>query len=236
MFKVYCEDAIEFLKRFDNESIDLIVTDPAYESLEKHRARGTTTRLKQSDGSSNQWFQIFPNNRFQEFFEQCWRVLKRDAHLYVMSDQETMFFIKPIGEQVGFTFWKPLIWDKQRIGMGYHYRARYEVISFFEKGKRKLNNLGIPDVLQVPKVSTKGAYPTEKPAKLSEILILQSSDARQVVVDPFCGSGSTGEAALGQGRMFIGNDLAPDAVQRTRARLEPLGGLEVDSLDDLLYV
>ena len=31
--------------------------------------------------------------------------------------------------------------------MGYHYRARYEFILFFEKGKRKLNNLSIPDIL-----------------------------------------------------------------------------------------
>lgn len=38
--------------------------DPPYESLEKHRAIGTTTRLKHSKASSNDWFTIFPNARF----------------------------------------------------------------------------------------------------------------------------------------------------------------------------
>ena len=36
--------------------------------------------------------------------------------------------------------------------MGYHYRARYEFILFFEKGKRRLNDLGIADVISVPRV------------------------------------------------------------------------------------
>ena len=57
-----------------------------------------------------------------------------------------MFAAKPAAEQAGFKFWKPLVWDKCAIGMGYHYRARYEFILFFEKGKRKLNNLSIPDI------------------------------------------------------------------------------------------
>ena len=42
---------------------------PAYESLEKHRAIGTTTRLKHSKSSSNDWFKIFPNARFGELFQ-----------------------------------------------------------------------------------------------------------------------------------------------------------------------
>jgi site-specific DNA-methyltransferase (adenine-specific) len=113
-------DCIEWLKTMDDESVDLVVTDPAYESLEKHRAKGTTTRLKISDGSSNEWFPIFPNSRFAELFSELYRVLKRDAHLYFYCDQETMFVAKPIGEAAGFKFWKPIVWDKVTMGMGYH--------------------------------------------------------------------------------------------------------------------
>ena len=46
-------DAIEWLRTLPSASVDLIVTDPPYESLEKHRAVGTTTRLKHSKASSN---------------------------------------------------------------------------------------------------------------------------------------------------------------------------------------
>ena len=138
--QIFQKDAIEWLTALPDQSIDLMITDPPYESLEKHRSVGTTTRLKQSKGSSNQWFDIFPNERFESLLTQAYRVLKHNSHFYLFCDQETMFHIKPIAEQVGFKFWKPIVWDKVAIGMGYHYRARYEFILFFEKGKRKLNN------------------------------------------------------------------------------------------------
>ena len=145
-------DAVAWLKSLPDNSIDLMITDPPYESLEKHRARGTTTRLKESKGSSNRWFSIFPNDRFPEFFAEVFRVLKKNRHFYLMCDQETMFHVKPLAEAAGFTFWKPVVWDKCAIGMGYHYRNRHEFVLFFEKGKRKLNSLAIPDVLQLKRI------------------------------------------------------------------------------------
>ena len=379
-------DAVAWLRALPSESIDLVVTDPPYESLEKHRAIGTTTRLKHSKASSNDWFTIFPNDRFPELFAEVYRVLRKNTHFYLFCDPETMFVAKPYGEAAGFKFWKPIIWDKclgpdtlvwtargvQRIadivvgdrvaipeggttevratrrtrasslrlslsdgsqliasrdhrfmlasgqvvearalltgttfctrpvltivtartsgcaaigalseaaaltrrwierppaisvtaitdvgeqdlvdisiadreelfllangvvshnckiGMGYHYRARYECILFFEKGKRKLNNLGIADILQAPRIS--GGYPAEKPPSVSETLIKQSTELGQLVIDPFMGSGSVGAAALNSGRSFYGNDLCDEAVQITRDRLIDGGGREVRSL------
>jgi len=210
-------DAVAWLNGLPAESVDLLVTDPPYESLEKHRAIGTTTRLKHSLASSNDWFSIFPNQRFPELFRAVHRVLKPDTHFYLFCDQETMFVAKPMAEAAGFKFWKPLVWDKRKIGMGYHYRARYEFILFFEKGKRRLNDLGIPDVIECPRV-LKG-YPTEKPVRVSEVLIEQSTERGDLVADPFMGSGSIGVAALGQGRRFIGNDIADNAHRLARERL-----------------
>jgi DNA modification methylase len=40
-------DAVDWLRQLPDASVDLLITDPPYESLEKHRAIGTTTRLKQ---------------------------------------------------------------------------------------------------------------------------------------------------------------------------------------------
>jgi site-specific DNA-methyltransferase (adenine-specific) len=219
-------DAVEWLRTLADESVDLVVTDPAYESLEKHRAKGTTTRFKHSSASSNDWFPIFPNARFPELFGELYRVLAMDRHCYVMCDQETMFVAKPIGEAAGFTFWKPLVWDKRSIGMGYHYRARYEFVLFFEKGKRRLADLGTPDVLEVPRV--RNGYPTEKPEELSRILIEQSSAPGEIVIDPFMGSGSVGAAALQTGRHFLGTDVSGSSLTAARARL----GMHVGSCDD----
>jgi len=217
-FTIKQEDAVTWLKSLPKDSVDLLITDPPYESLEKHRSIGTTTRLKNSKSSSNQWFEIFPNNRFEELFKEVYRVLKRNSHFYLFCDQETAFLVKPIAEKQGFKFWKPLIWDKKKIGMGYHYRARYEFILFFEKGKRKLSNLSIPDILEVPRIHR--GYPTEKPVDLSEILISQSSSEGEVVCDPFMGSASTGCAALKLKRNFIGNDLSEEAIIIAAKRLK----------------
>jgi site-specific DNA-methyltransferase (adenine-specific) len=216
-FGVTRGDAVDLLRGLPSSSVDLIVTDPAYESLEKHRAIGTTTRLKHSKSSSNDWFAIFPNARFPELFAEAYRVLKRNTHLYLFCDQETMFVAKPEAERAGFKFWKPIVWDKCAIGMGYHYRSRYEMILFLEKGKRKLNDLGVPDVLRFPRVHR--GYPSEKPPEVSEVLIRQSTVAGELIVDPFCGSGSVGVAALRQGRRFLGGDVSATAVGVATTRL-----------------
>ena len=223
-FQLAQGDAVAWLRGLPAGSVDLAITDPPYESLEKHRAIGTTTRLKHSKASSNDWFSIFPNDRFPELFEQIYRVLKKDSHFYLFCDPETMFVAKQPAEAAGFKFWKPLIWRKDRIGMGYHYRALYECILFFEKGKRKLHDLGIADVLDAPRVNH--GYPAEKPPKLAEILVTQSSEPGALVIDPFMGSGSTGVAAVRNARDFAGNDLCAEAIDISRARLLELGARE----------
>lgn len=242
VFSLAHEDCIGWLSKIESESVDLCVTDPAYESLEKHRAKGTTTRLKVSESSSNQWFLIFPNTRFPDLLAEIYRVLKRDTHCYVMSDQETAVdVVKPIAAAVGFTWKKMLVWvktkgdpktepfsgeleldrDQIKIGMGYTYRASHEVVTYLEKGKRRLNDLSIPDVLPFPRI--RNGYPTEKPVGLNRTLIEQSSLPGEVVIDPFNGSGSCGEAALLSDRQYAGCDLSGEAITITRTRLARIG-------------
>ncbi|HTL38591.1 MAG TPA: site-specific DNA-methyltransferase [Kofleriaceae bacterium] len=223
-FQLTQGDAVAWLRTLPASSVDLLITDPPYESLEKHRAIGTTTRLKHSKASSNDWFSIFPNSRFPELFAEAFRVLKKDTHFYLFCDPETMFVAKPLAEEAGFKFWKPLIWNKVRIGMGYHYRARYECVLFFEKGKRKLHDLGIADIIDAPRVNN--GYPAEKPPEVSEVLIKQSSDPGELVIDPFMGSGSVGVAAIRNQRNFRGNDLCAEALSITQQRLGEAGGRE----------
>lgn len=211
-------DAFDLLANWPRCTLDLIVTDIPYESLEKHRKRGTTTRLKQSKASSNQWFGTIPNERLPELFELFYRALAKNRHLYFFCDQETMFHAVPAAEAAGFKFWKPLVWDKVAIGMGYHYRARYELILFFEKGKRKLNDLGVPDILTSKRLRGKGVYPTQKPVDVLETLIRQSTEPGMLVMDPFMGSGTAGVACLTTGRRFIGADISQAAFDAAAAR------------------
>src|SRR2546423_5418608 len=168
--RVVVSDAFELLGTLADESVDLVVTDPPYESLQLHRSRGTTTRL------TTNWFTTVPNARLPELFAAVYRVLRRDRHFYLFCDEVTADVIKqqqgvggdrlPNGArtcEAGFAYWKEILWgqttlDGGRIrgGTGYHYRAASERILFFEKGKRALNDLGIPDVLMAPRAGVPG--------------------------------------------------------------------------------
>jgi DNA modification methylase len=62
-------------------------------------------------------------------------------------------------------------------------------------------------------------YPTQKPEKLLERLILPLSPPGGVVADPVCGSGTTLVVARRHGRRILGCDILPEAVQVARSRL-----------------
>lgn len=232
-------DAVELTKSLDNASVDLIVFDPAYESLERHRAHGTTTRLKESKASSNPWFETFPNVRYAELFREMHRVLKPGSHLYMFCDEETRDVVAcgycpqtPTGWDdvpvinAGFKYWKAIIWNKVHAGMGYHFRAQHEFILMLEKVERKnkhrqLNDKRTGDVLSYPRLKGKQYWPTEKPFGLIEELVRQSSNPGDICFDPFCGSGVLGQVCQRLGRGFILGDLIPDeAIRRLQVNQE----------------
>ena len=169
-FQLTHGDAVAWLRGLPSGSIDLAITDPPYESLEKHRAIGTTTRLKHSKASSNDWFAIFPNARFPELFAEIHRVLKKDSHFYLFCDPETMFVAKPEAEKVGFKFWKPLIWDKC-LGP--------DTLVWTDRGVQRIADIVVGDRVAVPNGGTtrvRGTRRTRSPS-----LRLRLSDGTELV-------------------------------------------------------
>ena len=215
-FELRRADALELLGSLPDGSVDLIVTDPPYSSLEEHRSHGTTRRLRE-------WFPIIQNADFQPIFDELYRVLRDDAHCYVICDEPSVFDFRPMAERAGFKFWKTLVWDKMAMGMGYHYRAQTERVMFLEKGRRQLANLGVPDIIRAKRLRGDGVYPTEKPVELLTTLIEQSSDKGELVLDPFMGSGSTGRSALLVGRRFLGGDVEPRSLEMAGAAMNRIG-------------
>ena len=235
--RVVVSDAFDLLRSLAPESVDLVVTDPPYESLQIHRARGTTTRL------TTNWFATVPNERLPELLREVYRALKPDRHFYLFCDEVTADVIKqqqnvggprlPNGARrcsCGFTYWKEILWAKTTLdgakirgGTGYHYRAASERILFFEKGKRALNDLGIPDVLMAPRAGVPG--PAVKPAGILRTLIAQSTQAGELVVDPFCGSGVAGVEARKLERRFLLGDIDLAYLDPSLAKLAPNGAV-----------
>lgn len=93
------QDAILGLMSLPDECLDLICTDPAYDTLEKWREMGTTTRLTNSTQSSNQWFGVVPVEYFLPFYRECWRVLKPGRLLYTMCNPDMAYELQPMLRQ-----------------------------------------------------------------------------------------------------------------------------------------
>ena len=87
---------------------------------------------------------------------------------------------------------------------------------------------GVPltDVWEIPflnpKAKERTGYPTQKPILLLDRIIEISTDEGDIILDPFCGSGTTLVAAKMMGRKFIGIDVSQEAVDLTKSRLETL--------------
>jgi site-specific DNA-methyltransferase (adenine-specific) len=164
---------------------------------------------------------------FMWILVELWRVLKPNCHAYVMCDSFGIrYFYDIMGKQQ--ELWsnvKPLVWDKEDAGLGYHYRARYEFVMMLDKGRnRRLNNLGVADIFRVKRVQgDEKCCPTQKPLRLFELLVSQSSAEGEVVFDPFMGSGTTARACLTLGRKWLGFEIDTDMAQVARDSLINMG-------------
>jgi DNA modification methylase len=73
-------------------------------------------------------------------------------------------------------------------------------------------------------------YPTQKPIKLLERIIELASNEGDVVYDPFCGSGTTLVAATKLGRIAMGSDISPEAVEIATHRIEGVAASQQEKL------
>jgi site-specific DNA-methyltransferase (adenine-specific) len=222
--KTYLDNALDFLKKIPSNSIDLILTDPAYNSLNKWLGIGTTARMgmgKEGSGSDDRtkFFETISDDDLPDLIQEFYRVLKPERHCYIFSDWDTLRLLYQFavyesvfpGRKVSGVWvepFKPLIWDKMDAGMGYTYRCRHEYIAFLWKGKkRRLNDLGISDVFSFKRVPPSQSFvPTQKPDGLFELLVSQSTQPGELVLDVFMGSGTTARACRKLGRSWLGCD------------------------------
>ena len=126
-------------------------------------------------------------------------------------------------------FDQQVIWDKGGLGMGWRYRRALEcVLVAHRKGGRLSwydNSGAIPNIIRpgwngIKRVLiNEGTHPTQKPVELFELFIRLHTKPGDLVVDPFCGSGSSGVAAKKLGRSWLGCDTDIRWVEMTRRRL-----------------
>ncbi len=230
---VYKQDVLRFLSHLPAESIDLIVTDPAYSGMNQHLmlGRGRIVGRYDDKGEGGKWFAEFDDTRenYDEFLRECERVLKPNRHLFIMFDPFSLLSLGPMVREY-FNVKNMVVWDKVNIGMGHYFRRQTEFILFACKGKRPLSRRDISDLWRIKRLH-RAPYPTQKPVELFEAMIASSRDPGDeefLVCDPFVGSGSAAVAALKQGARFVGCDISTRAIDLCRRRLESFVDAGVD--------
>ncbi|MCL2827113.1 MAG: site-specific DNA-methyltransferase [Oscillospiraceae bacterium] len=237
-------DCTEILKDLDSESVDLIVTDPPYNLSKDYGNNGDNLNHEEYMNFSRKWL------------AEAKRVLKPTGTIYVFMGVRYISYIYMIMEQeLGLHFNSWITWTyTQGIGKTKGFSPRHDDILMFTKTNHFKFNL---DAIRVPQKyyrsvnNMRGAnpgnvwefshvhycqenrkdHPTQKPEALFERMILASSDENDIVLDPFCGSGTALRVYQQLNRRGIGIEINEEYVVMTKDRLlQPFTGF--DSIDE----
>lgn len=225
--KLINDDAIKTLKSLKSECIDLIVTDPPYKVTARGNAGNSGGMMQKKLSMQGK---IFEHNDVKpiEYIPEFYRILKDGSHCYIMTNHVNLQEILNVATECGFKFIKSLIWNKGNKIMGQYYMSQFEYILFFRKGKgKKINKCGTADILNVPNKKTKGEdgknlHDTEKPVELMKILVENSSQENEIVLDPFMGIGSTGMACKELRRHFLGIEIDEKYFNIAKERIDKI--------------
>ena len=204
-------DCLELMKNIEDESIDLVITDPPYGiNLTPQRENGKFKNTKVINDDNLNWLSTL--------VDELYRVSKNIVCIFCgwqTIDKfklafENKFIVKNI-----------LVWNKDWFGMGNNYRPNYELILLLCKTNVKTKSKNKSNILTYRRLSPqKMKHSCEKPIPLLEDLILELSDENNIILDCFMGSGSTGEACLCNNRKFIGVEIDEKYFNIAKDRIE----------------
>jgi site-specific DNA-methyltransferase (adenine-specific) len=237
--KIYCMDAIEFLKKIDDNSVDMILCDLPY---------GIT---------SCKWDIIIP---FDKLWEQYERIIKKNGAIVLFGSQP---FTSKLVVSNFKLFKYSLVWNKNKCGSPglakHRFMKTHEDILIFSKGKenynpqmekgepyyrkrsgksrennmgygfanskKDINNVGIRYPKSIINISRdfsaqQQIHPTQKPVELFKYLIKTYTNKDDLVVDCVVGSGTTAIACKELNRNFICNDIDEKYVEIANKRLK----------------
>jgi site-specific DNA-methyltransferase (adenine-specific) len=195
-------DCIEVMRSLPWASVDFILTDPPY--LVNYRDR--TGRSVANDVGDGAWL--------KPAFRQMHRVLRPNSLCVSFYGWNKVDLFMDAWKSAGFSVVGHIVFRKRYGSNARFLSYRHESAYLLAKGRPPLPGSPVPDVLDW-EYSGNQLHPTQKPVQPLKTLIGAFTKPGDVVLDPFCGSGSTLVAAQELGRRFIGIEL--DAAHHSTA-------------------
>lgn len=212
---LYRGDCLEILPTLPPASLDAVMTDPPYligaVSVGNSRAKSGTW----ADVNNAAWW-------FSQWYGQCWRLLSDTGHFATFCNWRSLPMVICAMAQARIQATSCIVWDKEWIGPAAPsaFRPTYELIVHAAKPDARIINRSMSDIMRCKWMAVHSGttgHPAEKPLDLAVRLI--SAMSPQVVLDPFCGSGTFLLAASQLGIRSIGIELDPACFEMARQRL-----------------
>lgn len=234
-------DSLALLERMLPETIDMVFADPPYFLS----SNGITCQAgKMVSVNKGEWDSSLPFEEKHAFnrdwIRLCKRILKPNGSIWISGTLHNIYSIGTALEQEEFKIINNITWQKTNPPPNLACRCfthSTETILWAQKDDKKAHHLfnyqlmkeqnggkQMKDVwtgaLTPKSEKTHGKHPTQKPLYLLKRIIEASTNEGDVILDPFCGSSTTGVAALRLNRRYIGIDCSEDFIELSKARLE----------------
>lgn len=249
-------DCVETMRGLPSGTVDCIFADPPYNL----QLRGELRRPDESvvDGVDDAWDK-FDDYRTYDEFTRAWlteakRLLTKDGTIWVIGSYHNVFRLGTILQDLGFWILNDIIWRKANPmpnfrgrrftnahetliwaarGPESKYRFNYQAMKTLNDDVQMRSDWYLP--LCTGHERLKNAHglklhPTQKPESLLYRVLLASTQTSDVVLDPFCGSGTTAAMARRMGRRFIAIERHPDYIEAARERVAREVPLSEDQL------
>ena len=247
-YQLYTGDSFEILKNFPDETFDMIFVDPPYmisgAGTSCHNGHLVSINKGQWDKSGG----IDADFEFHKrWLTECKRLLKPDGTIWVSGTYHSLYPCGFAMMELKYHILNDIIWFKPNASPNIscrYFTASHESLIWARKSKKghhtfnykamkegdfpkdfiKKPNLQMRSVWAInatpPEEKKFGRHPTQKPLALLERIINASTNKGDLILDPFMGSGTTGVAAIRNGRRFIGIDNCAEYVDIAKHRLE----------------
>ena len=227
---IIADDCVSAMKGLPSESIDLIFADPPYNlQLKGDLHRPDNSRVDAVDDEWDQFSSFAAYDRFtNEWLNEARRLLKPNGAIWVIGSYHNIFRVGAALQNQGFWILNDVVWRKsnpmpnfrgKRLtnahetmiwaskSEGAKYTFNYEALKSLNEGTQMRSDWLLPICTGHERLKDeKGekAHPTQKPQSLLHRVIVGSTKAGDVILDPFFGTGTTGAVAKMLGRDFIG--------------------------------
>jgi adenine-specific DNA-methyltransferase len=186
-------DCVDVMRRIPSHSVDFVLTDPPY--ITRYRARDGKSVI---NDDNDRWL--------QPAFTQVYRVLKPDSFCVSFYGWNKADLFMSAWWRAGFSIVGHVVFRKQYASSVRFMRYQHEQAYLLAKGNPRPPAQPVSDVIDFPYTGNR-LHPTQKPIEALSPLIEAFSKPGGIVLDPFCGSGSTLVAAQQLDRRYLGIEL-----------------------------